>query len=265
MKILAPAAVILTAALPLHAALATTVVDFEDLTLAADSYYDGSDLSGGFSSHGVQFQNEFDLFWDGFGYSNVNDPTTPGYVNQFAVSSGTGFGGTGTYAVATYDLYGEPADIVTFSAPTPVLGFYVNNTTYAALSMRDGDGFAKPFGGTTGSDPDWFRLTIRGADTAGQPTGEVAFYLADFRFADPGQDYILTDWTWVDTTALGPNVSSLHFDLASSDTGAFGMNTPAYFAMDNLVVPEPGTFGLLLIPVMLTICRSKRRTESRVP
>ena len=246
-----PVAVILTAFLPLLAIHATTVVDFEDLSLAPDSHYDGSDLSGGFSSHGVLFQNEFDLFWDGFGYSNVNDPTTPGFGNQFAVSSGTGFGGGGIYAVATHDLFGEQADIVTLSAPTQVLGFYVNNTTYAALSMRDGDSFAKAFGGTTGSDPDWFRLTVRGEDAGGQPTGQVEFYLADFRSADPGQDYIVTDWTWVDTTVLGPNVSSLHFDLASSDTGTYGMNTPAYFAMDNLTIPEPASISMMAIGAIL--------------
>jgi hypothetical protein len=28
--------------------------------------------------------------------------------------------------------------------------------------MRDGDGFGKKFGGTTGMDPDWFKLTIKG-------------------------------------------------------------------------------------------------------
>ena len=39
---------------------------------------------------------------------------------------------------------------------------------------------------------------------------------------------------------------TLSFGLTSSDVGAFGMNTPAYFAIDNLhVVPEPVTFMLL--------------------
>jgi hypothetical protein len=36
--------------------------------------------------------------------------------------------------------------------------------TYAALSMRDGDGFAKQFGGASGDDPDYFLLTITGRD-----------------------------------------------------------------------------------------------------
>jgi hypothetical protein len=37
-------------------------------------------------------------------------------------------------------------------------GVYVTNTTYAYNSMRDGDMFAKKFGGPTGNDPDWYKL-----------------------------------------------------------------------------------------------------------
>ena len=39
----------------------------------------------------------------------------------------------------------------------------------------------------------------------------------------------------------------LTFTLESSDNGPFGMNTPAYFALDNLTVvpvPEPGALAL---------------------
>ncbi len=32
------------------------------------------------------------------------------------------------------------------------------------------------------------------------------------------------------------NARSLHFNLASSDSGPFGMNTPAYFAIDDLTL-----------------------------
>ena len=60
----------------------------------------------------------------------------------------------------------------------------VTNTTYAALSMRDGDSFAKKFGGPSGNDPDYFRLTITGKDSGGSTIGSVEFYLADYRFAD---------------------------------------------------------------------------------
>ena len=76
-----------------------------------------------------------------------------------------------------------------------------------------------------------------------------------FRFVDNAQDYIVDDWTWVDLTGLGPIVG-LEFTMSSSDVGEFGMNTPSYFAMDN--VPEPTTLGLLLLGG-LAVARRRRR------
>ena len=40
----------------------------------------------------------------------------------------------------------------------------LTNATYAALSMQNGDSFAKKFGGTTGNDADLFGVTLRGFD-----------------------------------------------------------------------------------------------------
>ena len=41
-------------------------------------------------------------------------------------------------------------------------GAYFTNTTYTALSMLNGDGFAKQFGGASGTDADWYNITIEG-------------------------------------------------------------------------------------------------------
>ena len=116
--------------------------------------------------------------------------------------------------------------------------------------MRDGDpnGFAKQLGGDSGDDPDWFKLSVYGIDAIGNPMSNfVDFYLADYRFSDNSHDYVITDWSFVDLTGLS-GAASLHFNLASSDNGVWGMNTPAYFAMDDLqtaAVPEPASIVLL--------------------
>ena len=60
----------------------------------------------------------------------------------------------------------------------------------------------------------------------------INVYLADYQFSDNSLDYIIKDWTWVDLTSLGAS-DSLSFSLSSSDNGMFGMNTPAYFCLDN--------------------------------
>jgi hypothetical protein len=150
---------------------------------------------------------------------------------------------------------GIPADPVTIALPAGQrpLSIQVTNTTTAALSMRDGDGFAKKFGGTSGNDPDFFVLHVAGKNAANQATGTVDFYLADYRFSNNTQDYIVSQWTAVDLSTLGPDTAALSFSLDSSDVGMFGMNTPAYFAADNLVttpVPEPATVGLVAAAVL---------------
>ena len=139
-----------------------------------------------------------------------------------------------------------------FSSPTRVSSVEITNATYAALSMQNGDSFSKAFGGPSGSDPDFFRVTFTGysePDKEGFVTGSQEFYLADFRFDENSRDYIVDEWQTLELSSLG-TVRSVSIGMDSSDVGAFGMNTPAYLAIDNLSitsVPEPGNLALLAI------------------
>lgn len=252
------------------------VVDFEDVgqSLAAHSCWNGADQSGDFTSGGLRFNNNYNSTWgswDGWAYSNMTDTTTAGYENQCSAYAGHGHAGSATYGVF-YQGYGEPASID--NIPTGrLLGAYVANTTYAALSMRDGDSFAKKFGGTEGNDPDWFLLTVTGKNADGQAVGTADFYLADYRFAENGLDYLLSDWAWMDLSRLGAaGATRLEFGLSSSDSGAWGMNTPAYFAMDDLILsdnvapaPEPATLLLAGMALGLWGLRRLGRGASAFP
>src|SRR5262249_54870122 len=63
------------------------VIDFEDLKLAPESFYNGSDLAGGFVSEGAFFNNNYNPTfgsWSGWSYSNITDVTTPGFMNQYS-------------------------------------------------------------------------------------------------------------------------------------------------------------------------------------
>lgn len=224
---------------------AQTVSDFESLTLPTNSFWDGSDLSGthnagifssSFASGEAIFINQYDTsfglpgYWaGGFAYSSITDSTTSGSGNIGGSRAGQGVNNSDNYIIAKNN---STIELTGTSANNTVSGVYITNTTYAANSMRDGDTFGKKFGGSTGNDPDFFKLTIFGYTGGALTTDSVEFYLADYRFADTLQDYIVTTWEWVDLSSLGA-IDSLTFILSSSDTGSFGINTPTFFALDN--------------------------------
>lgn len=213
--------------------------DFEDLGLGAESVLDPPSAPGGFASGGVFFENDGSFL--GFSASTMTDTTTPGFENQYSNITGSGAGGSATFGVAFAEA------TIVLPGPSVVDGAMFTNTTFAALSMRDGDAFAKQFGGPSGSDPDFFRLLVEGFDAGGTSTGVVSLALADFTFEDDSLDYILDEWVFLDLTGLGV-VKTISLGWESSDVGSFGINTPTYVAIDDFTftpIPEPGA-GLLL-------------------
>ncbi len=214
---------------------AQSVSDFELLLPAVDTFLDGSDGSGGFEDGNAFFPNfysdEFGGFWAaGWAVSTMRDSTTAGFTNLFSARPAGGAEGSQAYAVGQQNAV---VHLLGAAAGAPVEGLYVTNSTYAYLSMRDGDMFAKKFGGPTGDDPDFFKLTVRAYLDGSLQPDSVEFFLADFRFEDNAQDYIVEDWTWLDLQPLGP-ADSLLFTLSSSDVGPFGINTPLFFCIDRL-------------------------------
>lgn len=224
------------------AANAQTVSTFENIAVPQDSFFNGKYpdglTNGYFESGNVKLNNRWDTsfggYWaGGFAISSKKDSVTAGFSNMMSARTAAGYNNSANYAVAG----GGARVILTGSAiGKQVSGFYVTNSTYAYISMRDGDQFAKKFGGATGDDPDFFTLKIY-SYLGGVKSDSVEFYLADFRSADNSKDYILSTWEWVDLTSLG-NLDSLSFALSSSDNGQFGMNTPAYFCLDNFTTTD---------------------------
>lgn len=228
-----------------HAAVGE--ITFEDLTLGNESYWNGSDDSGGFASGGAQLNNAYEASWgswSGFGYSNRTDTTLTGQAGQYNAITGSGGQGSLIYGVAYVGdpMWGGVIPTITFPTEQRVTGFFVTNNDYAHDSMKNGDAFAKKF-----EEGDWFRLTVEGKDAGGSSVGTISTLLAD------GTN-ILNTWKWVDLTGLG-QVKSLEFTLTSSDTGEWGMNTPAYFCIDNINPSEPiptlSEWGMIIFIILL--------------
>lgn len=214
-------------------AISQDIADFENFGLAPDQFLNGSDGNGGFESGPVFLPNNYNANYDSFtawAISSTTDTTTPGFLNQFSSIVGSGVDGSVTYATA---FAFDPVMINLTETDVSLDGAFFTNNTFAFLSMRDGDGFAKKFGGVTGDDPDWFLLTIRRWHNGETIGDDIEFYLADFRFEDNSQDFIIDEWTWVSFETFEGNVDSLELSLSSSDVGDFGVNTPTYFSMDN--------------------------------
>lgn len=213
---------------------------FESLNLTSESYYNGSDEAGQIPFNDVILSNSYDVqfsSWSGFAVSNVTDNTTAGYGNQY--SSFTGSGQNSTH----YGVYYSNG-VISFNQPRQLQSLAVSNDTYAAISMRDGDAFGKQFGSTMDANgtvdgtngEDFFLLQIIPLDATDALVGDtVDFYLADYRFTDNTNDYIIDTWETIDFTASAIVASKIKFQLTSSDNGQWGMNTPAYFVIDNLV------------------------------
>ena len=188
----------------------------------------------------------------GFRFSHVS--SSPHYYNGFVASRSTtvlesanfddqfgcmargGVSGEGSpYLVAYWDAYAESVSIersceVTFPAPYYTAGFYVCNNPYTYYAIQKGNSYAAKF-----EQGAWLKLIAHGVDATGNETGTVEHYLTDYRSEKPEAWTLNKSWEWVDLSTLG-KVSSLYFTMESSDTGAQGMKTPAYFCLDRLMV-----------------------------
>lgn len=189
------------------------------------------------SPEGLALYNDYNadwLSWSGWAISADTDNVTPGFLNQYSSIVGAGNNGSSKYATA-YAF--SPSILSVTDTPSETIffkGLHITNATYTYLSMRDGDSFAKKFGGVDGTDPDFLFVTVK-AYAQGEFVDSIDHYLADYRFDDSSLDYIQNDWEFIDMNNLSENlVDSLTLSLTSSDVGMFGMNTPAYFCIDDV-------------------------------
>ncbi|MDL2223164.1 DUF4465 domain-containing protein [Bacteroidales bacterium OttesenSCG-928-M11] len=210
---------------------------FEDLELQPESFwfYNPENPAGSFKSGSFTFNNGWSeyngfVYWDAFAYSNltigISDLNNPDY--QFGAVTGKGVDNSSTFGVCFYSDYNIP--IIDLDEAATVTGLYLTNSLYTYSSITKGDSYSGgPF--ETG---DYLKVIFMPYSEEGiDKTKTVEFYLADYRSANSAEHYIVTDWTWLDLTALG-SVNSITFTFEGSRNNEWGLLTPAYLCLDNL-------------------------------
>ena len=167
-------------------------------------------------------------FGGGFTYSSCTNDTTASNSNLSAITKKGVKGNTYFISYTGSENYGLPAEVSFKDGKAyQAKECYVTNSTSAYLAIKEGRdeyGSCKPW-----TENDKFTLIIKGFNGENE-TGTIEFLLAD------GLDVVNT-WQQVDLSKLG-KVTSIKFSLSSTDASQYGMNTPAYFCLDQLTVTE---------------------------
>jgi len=210
-------------------------LDFEFFKIEKDSFLNGSSLSGKFGDEVITLPNNYNTQWNswtGFSISNKTDSLTRGVQNQYSSITGSGADNSAQYAIG----FASPTTKIflkeNFRGST-IFSLSISNNTYTYYSLKEGDSFAKKFGGISGDDPDYYGLVIYGYFKGQKSKDSIEVTLADYRFDNNDKDYIHKKWQKIEMKILGP-VDSLEIKAISTDVGMFGINTPTYFCIDNI-------------------------------
>ncbi len=211
----------------------TDKITFENLPLNAEGFWNGSDGSGGFSIGNAYFPNDYNSqyeFWSGFAYSGQTDTTTRGVTGQYSAIASGGALNSSQYAV----LYSYSSDTIHFIVPEKITSISFCNSTYTYYNILEGDDFTLPFGGMDGNREDYFDLNLQALDHEKKVVMTGKITLADYRNDNNIPDWIGNTWTAVDLSQAG-FINYLVFSFESSDVGDYGINTPSYVCIDNII------------------------------
>lgn len=192
--------------------------DSSTASMITDGFYSGSYY---FNNGAMPSYN----YWYGYSLSNETSTAYASLADQWHSAVGEGHNGSSNYCVAFPE--GQFVEITNSVDGDNLQGVYVSNSAYSFNGMANGDGIARAF-----KQDDWFKLTAVGFDANNTETARVDFYLADYRSTNSLDHYILDTWQWMDLRPLG-KVAKVRFLLDGTDKGNYGLNTAAYFVMDD--------------------------------
>jgi hypothetical protein len=165
-------------------------------------------------------------YWSGFAISNRTETSyaaltqTPDQYNNV-----TGKAHSGKNFLIAQGAYNGESIKVKDGKTAVIKGLWYTNSAYSVNSILNGDNYSGPKFDNT----DWFKCTVVGKKAGGSTVS------VDIDLAKDG-DYV-KEWKYVDLSKLG-EVNEISFQFSGSRTGAYGLNTPAYICIDDLVIEK---------------------------
>ncbi|MDE6861504.1 MAG: DUF4465 domain-containing protein [Alistipes sp.] len=202
-----------------------TVIESFEKSIDADGGY-----SLGYSSDYLMFENGYDEqygSWNGFAVSKCNDMTSGDWSNQYSVYNEKVYSGS-QFLLFYYDDYSPVKDILCrYAGEYAFDSVYVNLSTYTALAIKNGNGFARAF-----EDGDYLKVKFT-ALLENKIEGEsVEFFLADYR---DGKSYLAEEWAKVDLSPLKGALWGIRITMETTDVNEWGACTPLYVCLDHLI------------------------------
>ncbi|MDL2228024.1 DUF4465 domain-containing protein [Bacteroidales bacterium OttesenSCG-928-K03] len=223
---------------------------FDDLILVPESAWYGSETGeqdNVFFSGSFSFTNTYMASWSawgGFSYSNMTgtnfDPNN-WFEHQFRSVVGSGANNSDNFAVVYPYGFQTEINVMHNEEGDIVSGVYVTNAAYTQNSIINGDSYmGDPF-----TQGDFYKILFiadtrrdtgisrTDARSCVSTTDTIEYYLADYRSTNPNEHYSLTEWQWIDLSALG-KVQKIKISVDASRKDSYGLTLPAYLCLDEV-------------------------------
>lgn len=169
-------------------------------------------------------------YWSGgWAISESQNDSVGTYLNLYGCISGEGANNSKAYAV------GQNGSSIKLPENTTLTSIAYNNLTFTYEVLKNGNSFARAFGvdtvNNTNDVKDSLILRIISTDSLKLPLDSISVALADYRFDDSADDYIVKEWRTKNAAITGTH---LIFKMESSVRNQYGNTTPNFFVIDNI-------------------------------
>lgn len=193
-------------------------------------------------NHRTSIDGKSAMWW----YSYENQCSVYNVNSTDGANNGAGADGSDTFAVIfgyrdNNSMSNRASMNFTGDAELQVRSIALCSTSYVYGTLMN----PNPYGITPDKNIEeakgWFMIQAYGFDADGNPTNggqPVEKYICDYRDDANPKVPAINSWQIWDVSALG-KVNKIEFDFKGSDVGTYGLNTPAYACLDNIMVELP--------------------------